>query len=412
MNQREGIIYRIWLIGLTIVTSLNLFVTLVLLKPSLSTTSPTVTAPSQSTTNHPWPMFHGAANHTGRAAVIGPQTATLKWKTLIGKVQGASPNSVALAADGTVYVAGAHKLVALDASGQEKWSRSYLNAQGPAIADDGTVYVASTSSIVAVSADGKEEWSFPTGGKTLFGPTLGPDGTIYQGSWDRSLYALNPDGTKKWQFKTAGAVSYPPTLAPDGTIYLGGGDAHSGPDRFLYALAPNGQLKWQLDTGALRVGSPAIGSDGLLYVPASPALLVVNPEGQLKWAKRPDQEIKELTGIISPALGPDGTIYSVTSQGIVFAIDATTQAIKWRYQTPADPTRPPGTGIPSFPVVDREGTVYLGSVAGTIFAIDRHGELVWSYQTGGPITEAAPALDPAGTLYFTSEDGYLYAFGR
>ena len=236
-------------------------------------------------TGYSWSQFHGSYLHTGYAEVNGPEKATLKWKFQLGKIQGDDPNSVVISSDGTIYVAGAGKIFALDKNGNEIWSKSYQHTQGPALAEDGTIYFLSGDTIVALDKTGKEKWKFKTQGNTIIGLTVGPDGTIYQGSWDGYFYAINKDGTLKWKYKTAGAVSYPASIDKNGIIYLGGGDAHAGPDSNLYAFNPDGSLKWKYDTKAMRVGSPAIGFDGLIYVPAAPSLFVLDSSGNLKWKK-------------------------------------------------------------------------------------------------------------------------------
>ncbi len=437
-------------------------------------TLPKITKEEQPVSRHPWPQFHGSYFHTGYADVKGPETATLKWKFQLGKMEGGDPNSIAISFDGTIYVAGAVKIFALDKNGNEIWSKSYQSTQGPALAEDGTIYFLSQNTIVALDKNGKEKWKFKTNGNTGFGPTIGPDGTIYQGSWDGYFYAINKDGTLKWKYKTVGAVSYPASIDKNGIIYLGGGDAHAGLDSNLYAFNPDGSLKWKYDTKAMRVGSPAIGYDGLIYVPAAPSLIVLDSSGNLKWKKGPEvsfhnaqvayaaecgapplppcngmsqpqngnvphQSLGEcgapplppcnevnplngimpqsssgqgdIAGIITPAISSDGTIYIGNAQGILFAIDSKTQEIKWTYQTGADPKQPGFYGLPSFPLVDKKGTVYFGSVDGKMYVVDKEGKLLWEYQTGGKITEASPAFGPDGVLYFTSQDGYLYAIG-
>jgi len=355
-----------------------------------------------------------------------------------------------------------------------KWSKSYQGTKGPALAEDGTIYFLSQDTIVALENNGNEKWRFKTDGNTGFGPTIGPDGTIYQGSWDGYFYALNADGTLKWKYKTAGAISYPASIDENGTIYLGGGDAHSGPDGNLYAFNPDGSLKWKYDTKALRVGSPAIGSDGLIYVAAAPSLFVFDSSGNLKWKKGPEvgfQNVQgvsvgdcggpplppcsgmdqpqngnmpqpaagcgapplppcngvqpqnenmlqpvpgkdEVAGIITPAIASDGTIYIGNAQGILSAIDSKTQEVKWTYQTGVDPNQSGFYGLPSFPLVDKEGTVFIGSVDGKMYAVNKEGKFLWEYQTGGRISEASPAFGSDGVFYFTSKDGYLYAMGN
>ena len=441
--------------------------------PQQNAISNTVSVPN-ATSKHPWSQFHGSYLHTGYADVTGPQKSVLKWKFQLGVMSGGDPNSVAISAYGTIYVAGAQKIFALDKNGNELWSKSYQATQGPALAEDGTIYFLSQNTIVALDKNGNEKWKFKTNGNTGFGPTIGPDGTIYQGSWDGYFYAINKDGTLKWKYKTAGAISYPASIDKNGMIYLGGGDAHSGPDSNLYAFNPDGSLKWKYDTKAIRVGSPAIGFDGLIYIAAAPNLFVLNSAGNLKWKKGREVSFNnisvayaaecgapplppcngmgqfpngnvpqssdgcgapplppcgggiqpqngntlplpgqfDIAGIITPAISSDGTIYIGNAQGVLSAINPKTHEAKWTYQTGADPNQPGFYGLPSFPLVDKEGTVYIGSVDGKMYAVNKEGNLLWKYQTGGKISEASPAFGPDGVLYFTSMDGYLYAIGN
>jgi len=98
--------------------------------------------------------------------------------------------------------------------------------------------------------------------------------------------------------------------------------------------------------------------------------------------------------------------------GVLSVLDPKNQEVKWTYKTGVDPKQPGFYGLPSFPVVDKEGSVYFGSVDGKMYAVNKDGKLLWEYQTGGKITEASPAFSSNGTLYFTSMDGYLYAVGN
>lgn len=358
----------------------------------------------QPTNIHPWQMFHGNYNHIGFTNVKGPKTATLKWKFYAGKIEGESPNSVAIATDGTIYLTGARKLFSITPEGKEKWSKPYNHAQGPAISMDGkTVYFVGENSIIAVDTTGKELWRFQTNGNTIFGPTIGPDGTVYQGSWDGYFYAVTKEGKLKWKYKTQGAVSYPSSIGRDGKIYLGGGDAHAGGDGNFYAFNPDGSLAWKYNTNQIRVGSPAIGLDGFIYVPASPMLFVFDSKGNLQWSTQQGRMPRDdVSGILTPAIDSEGIIHLGNSQGVIAAVDPDTGQVKWRYAIGSE-------GLPSFPVVDANGTSYFGSFDYHMYAIDKNGQLLWKYKTEGKLTEAAPALGSDGTLYFTSDDGYLYA---
>ena len=368
---------------------------------------------------NPWPMFNGGYNHDGYANVSGPQSASLKWKYFAGggrpgSPSGAPPGSIAVSSSGMVYVAGSGSIIALRPDATVAWSKSYQSVQGPALSANGSVvYMADGNSVVALnSTTGAQMWQYQMGDSTLFGPTVGPDGTIYQGSWDRYFYALNPGGTLKWKYLTEGAVSYPASIGTDGTIYLGGGDPHSGPDPNAYAFYPNGTLKWKYDTKQLRVGTPAVAADDFLYISAGQVFYGMNPDGTVAWSISslpPNPPDSSVSGIVTAGIAPDGTIYVGSPSGVVSAINPNTHEVIWSYRTGASASQPGFYGLPTWPVVDKRGDVYLGAEDGKMYAFSEGGTLLWSYQTGGSITEAAPALDANGDLYFSSQDGYVYA---
>jgi outer membrane protein assembly factor BamB len=82
----------------------------------------------------------------------------------------------------------------------------------------------------------------------------------------------------------------------------------------------------------------------------------------------------------------------------------------------ADPAARPwsfatGKGIFSSPVVDGEGTVYVGSADRVFYALGRDGSLKWKFETGG-IIDSAALLDDRGRVYFGSGDQYLYCLDR
>ncbi len=368
----------------------------------------------QGNAQHPWQMFHNNRQHAGYADVKGPQSATVRWKYFTGTTGFEGGNSVAISSAGTIYVCGPGKITALDRGGNLKWTKPYPGAQGPAISKDGSrIFIVSNTNIVALDTLGNQQWIHAVGDTMIFGVTLSEDdSTLYQGCWDHYVYALKTsDGSERWKYLTQGCVSYSVTIHNDGTVLVGGGDAHCGSDSTVYALNPDGSFKWKYivnGTGGVHCGTPVIGPDSLIYVAAQPTLYVLNNNGQLQWSV--GSFSSQAAGIIAPAITPDTTIYAGTNQGILNAISGKTHTIKWSYQTGPDPNQSNFYGIISFPVADKEGTVFTGAVDNKVYAIDKNGALKWSYTTGGRISEASPALDTDGTLYITSDDGYLYAF--
>ncbi len=52
-------------------------------------------------------------------------------------------------------------------------------------------------SLYAIRPDGSLRWTFETDDRIRSSPSIGPDGTIYFGSFDGRLYAVHPDGTER-----------------------------------------------------------------------------------------------------------------------------------------------------------------------------------------------------------------------
>ena len=67
----------------------------------------------------------------------------------------------------------------------------------------------------------------------------------------------------------------------------------------------------------------------------------------------------------------------------------------------------PGVDPDSAPVLDFNGTAYLGSHDGSLYAVTRQGSVLWSFQTGGAIL-ASPVLTDNQEVIVGSSDGTLY----
>jgi len=114
----------------------------------------------------------------------------------------------------------------------------------------------------------------------------------------------------------------------------------------------------------------------------------------------------------SPAIGPDGTVYAGNSGGTLYAWDPNNGHEKWH----------DSTGIPTFissPAVSADGsTVYFtgpetdsaNCFGECLYAVNSStGSLKWVYYTGDSNQAHDPTIGPDGTIYFGSEDGWMYA---
>jgi outer membrane protein assembly factor BamB len=244
-------------------------------------------------------------------------------------------------------------------------------------------------------------WQATTGDSVTCSPAVGPDGTVYVGSNDNSIYALGPTGNVKWSY-AAGSVfdTSSAAIGSDGTLYAGNADGN------VYAFTPSGSLKWTysvpappsssgLDNGLSS--SPAVAPDGTVYIHDDDGdLYALNPDGSLKWTAA-------VSGVsyAAPTIAPDGTVYVGDDSGSFYAFNPDgTQ--KWVFTAPVA-----GEQIYTAAAIDASGNLYFGTLSGNFYSVDPAGALRWSYATGDGVT-SAPAL-ANNAVYFGGYDGNLYA---
>jgi len=116
--------------------------------------------------------------------------------------------------------------------------------------------------------------------------------------------------------------------------------------------------------------------------------------GQLKWRYQTGSKVYS-----SPAVGLDGTIYVGSDDGYLYAIYPDGNQ-KWKYQI--------NSAVRSSPAIGLDGTIYVGSDDGYLYATYPDGRLKWTFRTGSSVY-SSPAIASDGTIYVGSEDGYLYA---
>jgi len=101
----------------------------------------------------------------------------------------------------------------------------------------------------------------------------------------------------------------------------------------------------------------------------------------------------------SPAIGADGTIYVGSGDGKLYAINSA-GTLKWSCTI----------GYPSSPAIGADGTVYVGSSDHKLYAIGPNGTLKWSYVLGGMVL-SSPAIGADGTVYVGSLSYMWYGQG-
>lgn len=245
-------------------------------------------------------------------------------------------------------------------------------------------------------------WAFHTGGPVISSAAIA-DGVAYFGSDDQNVYAVElASGTAKWKFTTGAPVRSSPAVV-DGTVFFGSYDgsfyavdAATGTERWRFAIP--GERKFAAkglhgykpreqvipDFWDVFQSSPLVAA-GLVYFGCGDGNLYAleAASGALKW--------KFATGDVvhsSPALA-DGTLFFGSWDTNLYALDAATGALKWKFKTGEDPENFNRTGIASSPCV-AGGVVYFGCRDFNLYAVDaQSGQEKWKYHLTWVIASSA-----------------------
>lgn len=224
------------------------------------------------------------------------------------------------------------------------------------------------------------KWRFHTKGRIFSSPAV-HKGVVYVGSSDGRLYAVRAsDGSQVWKFATRGAVNSSPAIS-DGTVFF------SSLDGNVYGInAADGTQKWRFKTGGERRFT-ATGIHGIL------------PRNEMM----PDPYDVFLS---SPAVS-NGIVYVGSGDHNVYALDAKTGALHWKFTT--------GSVVHASPAIDN-GIVYIGSWDRYFYALNAStGALLWKFITGddrdihNQIGIAGSAAIANGIVYFGCRDSHFYA---
>jgi len=274
----------------------------------------------------------------------------------------------------------------------------------------------------SLSQFSKVKWQFHSNGQVLSSPAVA-DGTVYVGSSDHLLYALDAaTGVLKWKFKTNGRVTSSPAVSAN-VVYFGSYDSN------FYAVdAATGQLKWKFKTGGehrfaakhLHGAEPAAETmpDPFDFFLSSPVVwhgtvyfgsgdtnvyALEATSGNLKWKFKTGDVVHA-----SPAIA-EGTLFIGSWDSYLYALDAATGTEKWRFKTGEDPDTHNQVGLQSSPTV-ADGVVYFGCRDSKVYAVDAAtGKERWSFSNKGSWVIASPAVFDGKVFFATSDSGLFYS---
>jgi PKD repeat protein/subtilisin family serine protease len=163
-------------------------------------------------------------------------------------------------------------------------------------------------------------------------------------------------------------------------------------------------IRWQHDTTQDFLTPAVVGRNGFIYIVrwvSGYFLDAINPDGSLEWEFPIPYPY---AGFFSPSVWVD-TVYqpvgypSTYPPGRLYAIDPASGLEKWHVDLESEPSTSPYFGS--------DGTVYIGSNGGKLYAISPETRSVrWSFSTG---RINAIGIGQDGTIYGSSGIGYLHA---
>ena len=200
-----------------------------------------------------------------------------------------------------------------------------------------------------------------------------------------ALYAVDANSRKiKWVFNQQKYAGRAPAIS-NGIVYAG-----KYGNTFFAVDAKNGKEKWKFETENMAVSSPAMSnmivsspaiSNGIVYIGDLAGYLYAFDAGtgKEKWKFKTnglEQPLKSPTaasnyempgGIATEVAISNRSIYFTSLDGYLYALEDDTGNEKWELNF--------GTILSSPSVLN--GTIYVGSNDGDVFAIDENGKLKW-----------------------------------
>ena len=325
----------------------------------------------------------------GYASTAAPETLTASAMDVDGNVVLTSGNTFNWSSGNTNYV-GVNPTQAMATVNGLAIGETQVTATETESNISGASTVKVLGNGIALRAHGKFRSDLQNTGRSIFGSNV----SIVNGTLSLS-----------WCSTTSGQIDASPVVAPDGTVYIGSSNGT------LYAFPGRGvDPIWQANVGGRIKSTAAIGADGTVYIASvnGNVAAVYPKDGKFKW----QVGYGGASFTSSPTIGSDGTLYLGSQDGFVYAIDGSNGSFRWSSFT--------GGGIDSSPALSLDGkTLFIGSGDKRMHALNiTDGSEKWSFGTGGSI-QSSPAVAnvPAGrgstttmeVVFFGSNDSKMYA---
>jgi outer membrane protein assembly factor BamB len=264
------------------------------------------------------------------------------------------------------------------------------------------------------------KWKFPTGDRVISSPVF-QDKVLYFGGDDGNIYAVDVEtGRQIWKCATGGPVPSTPAVANE-MVYAASYDGK------FYALnAKTGAIKWKFATEGERrfeakgihglqpknqtmadqydvfLSSPVVAQGAVYFGSGDGHLYALDAAtGELKWKFKTGDVIHA-----SPAYA-DGVLFVGSWDSYFYAVDAATGKEKWRFHGGEDPLIHNQVGFQSSAAVV-DGVVYVGCRDSNLYALEAAtGKEKWKFFNEMSWVIVSPAV-VQGRVVFATSDSSLF----
>lgn len=274
---------------------------------------------------------------------------------------------------------------------------------GISIDEDGNLIISHGGCLDSFNPISRQRnWHFPNGALSASVPLIDIENNIYWG-YALTFAKISPNGEIIWQSLLGLNFFFnsSPTFGTDGNVYV----IHDA----LWSFTPSGESRWVFLFSDFAGSSPAIGQNGLIHFSDYYDLTAVNSDGQETWSVDTEYVAKDVTS----AIASDGTIYLPSGEGMIYAINPD-GTIKWNFQ----PSENIISALEDLLAIAPDGSIYFPlhtPDANLIYAITNEGQFKWKIDfPANPITtfsayQRYPILtDNAGNVFICPENSRCY----